>query len=236
MNKGLDLKETEKEGLKVGIRKDGKSYSVRDDRSRIFTPDEWNRFFNSLKENQKPLFDCLIQSGARISEVLSLKKRNINFKEKMITFEVVKGKGSFSDGNKRTIKISTQYLKRLEKYCENLTFENYLFIDNKKLPKDYFHWDNSKRKKYYKIKSNAPFRLMKRKLIKAGIKDWYNFSLHNIRKSSECWLNYLGNNHLILLKHFGHDKCTALKHYINSDTYNHNYKFKARLIMGDLYI
>ncbi len=49
--KSLTLKEvSDKEGLYVGIKKDGKPYTVRKDRHRFFFPNEWEKFLK-----QKPL-------------------------------------------------------------------------------------------------------------------------------------------------------------------------------------
>ena len=39
----------------------------------------------------------------------------------------------------------------------------------------------------------------------------------------------------ILLKHFGHNTQTALKHYIQIDKFSINDKFLMRKIIGDLY-
>ena len=71
---------------------------------------------------------------------------------------------------------------------------------------------------------------------KTGIPDWYNFSLHSVRKTFESWLCYFNINSLIICKHLGHDHVTAYKHYVQSDVYDSLYKFKARQILGDLYM
>jgi len=52
----------------------------------------------------------------------------------------------------------------------------------------------------------------------------------------EYYLNLLGNNHLLILMHLGHDQSTAVKHYLTTDIYDSQYKFRARKILGDLYI
>ena len=204
---------TRKEAIKIITKSDGKKYSVRANRNRIFYPGEWFHFFGGLKESQKPLFDCLLNTGARINEVLHIEKKDIDFKENTIFLRVVKKRGIFSDGFPRKIKISSQYSNRLKKYVGSLSSER-LFL----------------------ISSQAVSQLFKRKLKKAKIKDWYNFSLHNIRKTTECWLNFLGNNHLLLLLHFGHNQSTSLRFYLNQDFYDSSYKFKARQILGDLYM
>ena len=56
------------EGLKVGVKSDGTKYSVRDDRSRFFFPNEWFLFMEKIKPAKKILFETLIMTGARIEE------------------------------------------------------------------------------------------------------------------------------------------------------------------------
>jgi integrase len=193
---------------------DGKLYSMRIDRNRIFTPDEWAAFYNTLSKKLKPLFLCLINTGARINEVINIKKKDIDFKESLLTLKVTKKRTPYSTGNPRTFKISTQYCNQLKEYTKNLTEEDKLF----------------------KVGRQAAWRSMQRNLKKANIKNYKDFSLHNIRKTTECWLNFLGSNYLLILKHMGHDQTTSLNHYLTTDIYNSNYKFKARQILGDLYM
>ncbi len=210
----LKLKQSEREEILVGVMRDGRKYSVRKSRNRIFTPKEWSNFFKSLKEKNKPIFDCLINTGGRINEVTNIEKKDIDFENKVITLRRVKKRNPYADGKKRKLRISTQYRDRLRKYCINIGEEESIF----------------------KMCNASVNSLMKRKLKKIGIKDWYNFSPHNIRKTFECWLNFLGSNYLLILLHMGHNESTALNHYLSTDIYDENYKFKARIILGDLYM
>jgi len=194
-------------------KKDGKQYTIRNSRNRIFHPNEWNKFMSCLKESKKEIFYCLINTGARINEVLGIKKEDIDFDNKTITLRQIKKRTRYSNGMVRVIPISTQYCIRLKKYCNDLKNEN----------------------KIFKVTKQGVHQLFKRNLKKAGLNE-LEFSTHNIRKTTECWLNFLGNNHLLLLLHFGHNQSTALQHYLNINTFDSNYKYKARIILGDLYI
>lgn len=215
MTQKLKLNETEKEGLRMGIKKDGKKYSVRQSRARIFTPKEWNLFLESFKKgNNKILFDFLINTGARINEALNVKMSDINFKDKLITLRITKTRTPFSNGMPRTIKVSSQFIERLEKEIIGLNKNDLIFNKTKQ----------------------AVYQVFRNHLKKIGIKDWYNLSLHNIRKTSESWLTYLNVNPFVLSKHFGHDTITAIRYYVQPDLYDSNYKYQARLIMGDLYL
>jgi integrase len=198
--------------IKKIIKYDGKTYSIRNDRSRIFSPYEWNKFYFSLKDYQKPIFDCLINTGARISEVLGIKKYDINFENNTITLRNIKKRTDYSDGKVRIIPISSQYSERLKKYYKSLNSE-----------------------RLFEITSQGVSQMLKRKLKRIGLND-YEFSLHNIRKTTECWLNFLGCNYLLILLHFGHSGSTAVQHYLKIDSFSAKYKFDARQILGDLYI
>ena len=40
------------DGLRIGTKKNGVQYSVRDDRRRYFFPDEWDLFIDSIKDKK----------------------------------------------------------------------------------------------------------------------------------------------------------------------------------------
>ena len=82
------------EGLRVGIKSDGRKYSVRDDRRRYFFPDEWESFIKQFKNKEhKFFFLTLLHTGGRIMEVLNLKYENINIERETVNFKIVnKGK------------------------------------------------------------------------------------------------------------------------------------------------
>ncbi len=77
---------------------------------------------NNIKHNLiiKLLYDC----GLRVSEIINLKKQDINFKEGLIKINLAKGKKD------RFVKIPDSVFNNLESYC-NLTKENILFPSNR---------------------------------------------------------------------------------------------------------
>lgn len=201
-----------KDNIRVIIKNNGIKYSVRNNRNRVFYPDEWNRFYNSLKEDKKPLFYTLLSTGARINEVLNIKKRDIDLINGTVNLRVIKKRTNFSDGGQRTIPLSTEYLKFLNKYIKYLDEEDLLF----------------------RITKPGVSQMFKRTLGKASLPE-EEFSLHNIRKTLETWLCSLNIGLPIILKHFGHNQSTALNHYIQMDLFNIQDKIKMRIIIGDLY-
>jgi len=215
--KRLDLKPSDKENLKTGMRKDGKPYSVRDNRDRFFYPNEWGKFFDCLKESQRLTFKFLINTGCRINEARNIKCGDVDLENKRIIVRVTKVKAKRGEKNPRprTIPISSQFAKYLKKVITDKDLKN----------EDYFGL----------LSTPASHIALKKALQKAGLKDWYMFSIHNIRKTLETWLMALNVDGLKIVSHFGHSKETASQHYISPDVFRFEEKSAMRIIIGDLY-
>jgi len=193
----------------------GKTYTVRNNRDRFFFPKEWGKFFDSLKPSQKKTFDCLISTGARINEIRNVKMEDIDFVNKRMILRVTKVKAKKGEKNSRprTIPISTQFVRRLRAYLKDKNNEDFIGL----------------------LSTPASNIGMKKALQKAGIKDWYMFSVHNVRKTLENWLMALGVDGVSISRHFGHDIHTALQHYASPDIFSHKEKQEMREVIGDLY-
>lgn len=212
----LNLEPTEKEGLKVGTQSNGRKYSVRDNRDRFFYPNEWNGFFAALKnDNQKITFEMLINTGARINEANHIKVGDIDFERNTIMLRVTKVKAKKGEKNPRprTISISSQFIKRLKKYCKYKDNDEYVLT----LSKPALHI------------------CMKGTLKRIEIKDWYMFSLHNVRKTHGNYLKAMGIEALEICQRLGHDFDTFLKSYGSPDIFNADDLRQMRMILGDLY-
>jgi len=235
--KKLDLVKTEFEGIKEGIRKDGKRYSVRDDRSRFFYPSEWIKFFDSLTKKQKFTFRFLISTGCRINEARHVKVGDIDLDNKRIIIRITKIKAKKGEKNHkpRTIPISSQFAKYLKSVFNknNLTNEYYLASSNN--PNNDEMLENPKLFKGGILSNPASHLALKKTLKKIGIKDWKNFSIHNIRKSLETWFVALNVDGMKITAHIGHDLKTAAQHYVSADVFSFEEKKQMRLIIGDLY-
>lgn len=211
----LELKETGKEGLKVGIQKNGQKYSVRDDRSRFFYPDEWELFWNALEtEKQIITSDMLINTGARINEARNVKKKDIDFERRTMTLRVtkIKAKKGEKKCKPRTIKISTDFRDRLQGY---LVW---------KKPDDYVPM----------LSKPATHLFIKKILKRVGIKDYWNFSAHNFRKTHGNWLKCLGMTGIEICQRLGHDMNTFLKSYGSPDIFSPEDKGKIKKLIGDI--
>ena len=253
--KVLKLSDEEHSDLRIGIKKDGKRYTVRKDRRRYFFPDEWERFVKLLtKPTHKFFFLTLVHTGGRIMEVLNLKYSNINLERKTIEFKVVKHKATkraiHSDGIVRSFFIAENFVKEYKSFVRGRTIDKnkYIFLDNDKLPTDYDKLSNSQKSKYYNSKKVAYSGLLKRKVkklaqlyedldIKNGGKrdwDWYNFSPHNIRKTYGMWMRTFNIENSELCYRLGHDMDTYMAHYGSSLIFTQDERRKIMKLFGDV--
>jgi len=213
-----------KEGLFVGTKSDGKTYTVRKDRHRYFYPNEWINFLNKVKEDRKILFETLLQTGARIEECLNLKPKDFIWENNSVTLRITKSKASKGEskllgGQARSFGVSSQFIKKIRKYIrENKIYDDELI---------------------FKLTKQGAAQLFKRCLKKSGLNEW-EFSLHNIRKTSGMWLKTVQRRGYDLdvseiCMRFGHDHNTFLKHYGSPSIFTDQQRDKIVDIMGDVY-
>lgn len=196
-------------------RSNGRTYTIRLSRDRIFMPEEWIKFYFYLKESQRTTFNVLINTGARINEARGIQVKDIDFIKKEIVLRRIKGKNSWANGKVRIVPIS-------KKFCG---FLKRLIKDKKLLSEDYLP-----------ILSTPAANIgMKKSLIKANIEDWRMFSVHNVRKTLESWLMLFNVGDLKIILHFGHSKSIALRHYLTLRNINDKSKNLVRKIIGNLY-
>ncbi len=211
----LELKDTEHQELKVGIKSNGQKYSVRTNRKRFFYPSEYNDFVKCLASPKQRLsFDILVNTGCRYNEGFNIRKRDIDFERGTLTLKVtkIKAKKGQKFPEPRTFRLSTQFLERLKQYTKNLN-------DDEKIGM---------------LSAPALNIAMKKALIKAGIKDFYMFSLHNVRKTHGNWLNAHDVHMANICKRLGHDANTFLSAYCSADIFTDKDREGMLEILGDL--
>jgi len=214
-----------KEGLFVGIKKDGKTYSVRKDRHRYYFPEEWLRFMNCIKKDKQILFETLLQTGARIEEGINIRPKDFDWDRQTLKLFVTKSKAKKGEkaergGASRGFCISSTFCRRIRKY-----------IREKKIREE---------ERIFPITKQAVWQMQKRALKEAKIEDWYNFSLHNIRKTTGMWLKslILYSREITegeICMRLGHDMNTFLKHYGSPSIFNERDKNMMINILGDIY-
>jgi integrase len=242
-NKRLFLEQKEA-GLLQGQRDDGKKYSVRENRMSFFMPDVWEKMMENMR-GKKAKFTAkdLIQTGERINEGRHKQKGDIDFERNTIRLIKTKTKAKKGErtGKPRNIPVNSEFIKDLKKIlkdkpndyqlgmcddpncfrCKNLTPEN---------------------KKDLLFLSTSAFNLaIKKALKKAGIKDYYMYSAHSIRKTHGNWLKILGNYGMMkvdameICLRLGHDYNTFLKDYGSAGVMTAEDMIRAKKILGDLY-
>lgn len=208
---------SQQEDIKTITKSNGVSYSVRVDRSRYFFPEEWLKFYEQIKEDKRPIFDVLINTGARIDEALNIKVGDFDWERNNLTLKVTKAKASKGEkvGRRRTFTISSQFARRMRAYIKDKNLKEGELL--------------------FSVTQQAVFQNLKRNLKKADIVDWYNFSLHNIRKTHGNYLKALDIKAEEICLRLGHDFNTYLKHYGSSNIFGREDRKLMVKILGDVY-
>ncbi|NQV00319.1 MAG: site-specific integrase [Parcubacteria group bacterium] len=218
----LVLTQSDKEMLSVGVRKDGKAYSVREHRMIYFMPDIWNKFIKALPTKKSRLTaEALVQTGARINEVRNIREDDIDYDRNTIKLRITKTKARKGEthGKPRTIPVNSKFIKTLRK-----------------------HFSTKKPGELIGLLSTSAFNIALKKALKeVGVKDYYMYSAHNIRKTHGNWLKVMGNLKIMqvdameICLRLGHDYNTFLKDYGSSGVMDNRDILLIRDILGDLY-
>jgi len=211
----MEITQGTEESLKSLTRKNGRTYTLKDNKDRFLFPMEYMNFEDCLKEKQRFAVRFLINTGARINEARHVKVIDIDFESNRIALRKTKTKARKGEkvGKVRIIPISAEFSKYLKKELKEKNPEDYLGI-----------------------LSNPALNIAYKKAgKKAGIKDYWNISSHTFRKTLEVWLMSWGVSDLPLTAHLGHDIRTAASHYVSPNIFSYEEKQQMRLIIGDLY-
>lgn len=196
--------------------KDGRTYSIRLDRRRVFYPSEWIKFYSAIKIKNHPLFDFMFNTGARFDEAIHIRPIDFDFDRKTVRLWKTKTKAIKGEthGKPRTISLSTEYTKRVKKVCK----------------------DKPLNEPIYKFTIQGMNQLMKRTLDRLGIRDYYNFSSHNIRKTHGMYLKALDIGIEEICTRLGHDYDTYISHYGSAEIFSDKDFVLIKQLLGDLYM
>ncbi len=142
---------------------------------------------NNIKH--KLIIRLLYGCGLRVSEIVNLKKQDLNFKENLIHIKLAKGKKD------RFVKIPESIKKELESYC-NLTNEEILFPSSR----------------CGKLTTTTIQKIIKNSAKKAEIKK--NISPHTLRHSFATHLLEQGIDLKIIQKLLGHTDIKTTQVYL----------------------
>jgi len=218
----LNLQDSEHEGLQVGTRKDGRKYSVREHRMNFLLPEHWRNFINSVRSKKAQLtFETLIQTGARINEARHITNDDCDYERNTIKLRVTKTKAKKGEtkGKPRSIPVNSKFMKQLRKHFSEKQSGEVIGI----------------------LSTPAANLALKAHLEKSGVKDFYMYSIHSIRKTHGNWLKIMGNLGLMnvdameICLRLGHDYNTFLSNYGSSSVMDNRDVQIIKNVLGDLY-
>jgi len=187
-------------------------FRIKDDLRRFFTPSEWERFYDTLHPNHKFPFLFLFSTGMRYNEAKNVLVGDIDWQNKWI--DVKKPKGGRL--RKRIAHITTYFKKQLK----------YQIAISELKPEDNF--------KFPTIQGMN--KTMKNTCKKIGIKDYLDFSPHNLRKTHENFLLAIDKDMYRIEQHMGHSAKTAMGHYVSGAIIKREEdKNKIRKWFGDMF-
>jgi integrase len=232
-----------KNGLFIGTKSNGVSYSVRRDRHRYFFPNEWIKFTEVLRDDKQFIFETLVHTGARIEEALNIRVRDFDMDRNTLTLHITKSKAKKGQtkeigGMPRGFGMSSEYMKKLKKHIsyKKLKHDDYLFVSP---PEGFDAWDREAKKKFFAVAKVGVTHVFKRGLKRAGLNPW-EFSLHNIRKTHGMWLKAaipftreITESEICM--RLGHDMNTYIKHYGSPSTFSDRDKNMVLKLLGDIY-
>jgi integrase len=225
----------------IGKKSNGQNYTVRQDRHRYFFPEEWINFINKItNKKHRFLFIFALLTGGRIMEILNIRYKDIDMDRGTISFTVTKqrvaNKGYSSIGKVRSFFVSSNLIKEYKSFIRGKTINpnDYIFLDNKKLPENYELLTNEEKEKYF-ISSKVNFHnIFKRKLKESNIEDYYNFSLHNIRKTYGQVMRAFEFPIIEICYRMGDTLETSRNHYGSAMIYTSEEIRKWKNIFGEL--
>jgi len=179
-------------------------------------PEDWKKFLISIdKSKNKLLYDLQLNTGARFDEVLHSRPMDFDFERNNLRLWKTKTKAKKGEkvGKPRTISLSSEFGRRIKRFCNNKKPDEYLF----------------------KVSQAGYNQLMKRKLKALNVLNSESFSSHNIRKTHGMYLKALGIDIAEICTRLGHDYNTYIKHYGSADVFNEKDMRMIKELFGDLY-
>jgi integrase len=178
-------------------------------------PDEWINLLKQFKEKNKIFLDFMFNTGCRFDEGNNIRPIDFDFTRNTVRLWKTKTKAKKGEthGKPRTISLSNAFSRRIKKYSSQFKPDEFIFRENI-------------------ISLN---RLIKLKLKLNGVKDYYNFSTHNIRKTHGMYLKALGIDMAEICQRLGHDYNTYIKHYGSADIFGDKDFILIRELLDDLY-
>ena len=186
------------------------------DRNIFLFPSDWKLFIKAIdKRKSRMMYELQFNTGARFDEVLHLRPCDFDFDRNNVRIWKTKTKAKKGEkvGKPRTISLSSEFSKKIKKFCDGKKQDEYLF----------------------NITQAGYNQLLKRVLELLGVKNAKQISSHNIRKTHGMYLKALGIDIAEIFTRLGHDYNTYIKHYGSADVFSEKDMRDIRELLGDLY-
>lgn len=179
-------------------------------------PEDWKNFIKSIKKSKNlMLYELQFNTGCRFDEGIHLRPIDFDFDRNNVRLWKTKTKAKKGEkvGRPRTISLSTEFGKRMKRFCEGRKPDEYLF----------------------NVSQAGYNQLLKNKLSRLGVENANNFSSHDIRRTQGMYLKALGIDIAEICTRLGHDYNTYIKHYGSADVFTEKDMRAIRELLGDLY-
>jgi len=179
-------------------------------------PRDWNNFIKEISNRKnKMLYEFQFNTGCRFNEGTHIRPMDFDFDRNNVRLWKTKTKAKKGEkfGKPRTISLSSEFGKKMKRFCDNKKPDEYLF----------------------KISQAGYNQLIKRKLKSLNVLNAEDFSSHNIRKTHGMYLKALGIDIAEICTRLGHDYNTYIKHYGSADVFSEKDMRAIRDLLGDLY-
>jgi len=234
LNKTLKSTELEKNGLphvskfnqkygswnkflkEIGKDVELRKYTRKTNPKRFCYPQEHQKMLNIIhNEKHKIWYELLVHTGMRINEARNVQIKDIDFDRGTILVKSPK-RSLGRSGKERTLEMSTYLKNRILSYIKTTNLGK----------NDSFGFPSTQ---YFD-------RVLKDYAKQAEIKDHYNFSAHNCRKTLETWCAAALNVNPLPLSYFmGHTIDVAAMHYVGLSLLKQEDKVMIKAILDDLF-
>ena len=179
-------------------------------------PGDWKSFLKVInKSKNKMLYELQFNTGARFDEVLHTRPMDFDFERNNLRLWKTKTKAKKGEtvGKPRTISLSSEFGKKIKRFCDNKKPDEYLF----------------------KVSQAGYNQLLKRKLSILEVVNANDYASHSIRKTHGMYLKALGIDIAEICTRLGHDYNTYIKHYGSADVFSEKDMRLIKELFGDLY-
>lgn len=245
------------------VNQKGTQYRKKENLKRFFYPKEWIDFMDSVPTRLYFFYSALVATGARFHELSKVKVEDIDNARNFIAIKFPKTRVGGVRKIKILCDAcqNKSYLSKDLKFCQHC---GKLFENISEIQESYQKQIINRRKEIRNVKISDKFKeelkayinknklkpqdelgfpsiqhlnqTMKRILQQIKIKDWQDFSVHNIRKTHENYLIATGSNPLSLKMHMGHAIDVAAAHYISANVFTQEEIGMIKVIIGNLRI